>query len=281
MGYIERYIEPIVGVKNVLPNYSFETGDLTNWEWIGGGSVTIESTGAYHGTYVAVVSPSPSYSIYLLNTRRIPVAPGIIMRLQGWLKADENIESSGLIFIYYDVDDNVVAEDMMDPVSGPYDYYNFSHVSVAPKGAVYVKAGVKATSSGSASGNLWVDMMEVPMLKSSRDLLLEAAKRLKYTNKVEGTVGDTWDILLDWPCVDYDLKTLIIKNTSTDEQLDIDVRTTAYWGGIEYPDFSTVLDPGQSVKIPMVREVWSIKVYGKAHTSGGTASYRIDWIGLG
>jgi len=104
---------------------------------------------------------------------------------------------------------------------------------------------------------------------------------LGVTDTDIGTTTDAYVDALDWACLGYGKKTIVLKNTDAANSLDYKVLVRAYDTGQDAEEIAeTTLAAGDLVRIALANAYAGIKLQVKATIVGNQATYQLDHIGL-
>lgn len=100
---------------------------------------------------------------------------------------------------------------------------------------------------------------------------------LQYNDTTSGSTSSDYADALDWKCLLYQKKTIILENTGSNS-LKYKVLTYSYIDGNEYEEVAeTTLPAGDIAKVVLNYTYSQVVVQVK---SGTHTTYRIDWSGL-
>ena len=102
----------------------------------------------------------------------------------------------------------------------------------------------------------------------------------RTTDTASGTTTNSYADALDWFCVEYPHKTIMLKNTDAANALKYKCLTYAYYGGNEYEEVSeTTLAAGNIAQINLDHAYAEVKIQLKSSVDDSHATYRIDFVG--
>jgi hypothetical protein len=105
----------------------------------------------------------------------------------------------------------------------------------------------------------------------------------------EGDTTDAYVTILDWVCLGYGKKTVLVENTGDTNDCTIKAFVRAYPGGIQYPEilyytddvaeYERQLTPGDMQRLRFNNAYAEIEVQIKSTVAESATTYRIDWNG--
>ncbi len=116
-------------------------------------------------------------------------------------------------------------------------------------------------------------------LRVDSDMHLIVAHGAVWNTKT-GTTTDDWTTAVNWAATKYLHKTILIKNTGTDNSMDYRVLVYIYDNTLTYEETSGTLNPGDVVKIVLNNWYRGVMIQVKSTTAGAATDYRIDYGGF-
>lgn len=173
-------------------NGNFESGDV-EWAKDAGWTIVADATNARGSSDRCAKLPGTgaSQTVAITNSRRVPISPGDIVEVRGYLKSTASADGTGKIAArYYDSIGSYLSDDAGNNIAGGTTTYSGSRkVSTAPANAAYVSAAYIVASFTSSSANAWF----------ADDTVLFATTKEAYNLTVAGSgqrLGDARNVIM-------------------------------------------------------------------------------------